>query len=102
MANLTPESFPGRSFDAQARMLALPEDTPPPMPWGIEAVARERLGPYAADLRIERRAMAMVHPSVEAMMDFQQRNVGPVVAARMVLGDRFDALAAELQAVISS
>jgi len=101
MANLTPDSFPGRSFDVQARMLALPDDAPRPMLWGVEAVARERLGPYAADLRIERRAMVMVHPSVDAMLEFQQRNVGPVVAARMVLGDRFEALAAELRAVMS-
>ena len=48
MANLTPDSFPGRAFDVQARALALPDDTPRPMLWGVEEMAREWLRPHAA------------------------------------------------------
>jgi SAM-dependent methyltransferase len=101
MANWTPDSYPGRSSATLFRYLPAPEDVPRPMEWGVEDVVRERLGPHAAQLRIERRVFEMVHDSVDAMLEFQQRNMGPLAAARMALGERFADVASDLRAVIT-
>ena len=51
--------------------------------------------------RITRRVVVMEHPSVDAMLALVSENLGPVVAARMALGDRFAELMARLRDVIA-
>ena len=95
LANWTPESFPGRTMGiVSSFMPPLPEGIPAPTDWGIEACVRERLGD---DVTITRRVMVMEHASVEAMFTFVTENLGPVVAARMALGERFNDVAARLR-----
>jgi hypothetical protein len=69
------------------------------MEWGVEEIVRDRLGPHAAELHIERRVFEMIHDSVDALLDFQERNLGPLAAARMALGGRFENLHRELCAL---
>ena len=78
-----------------------PEGMPAATEWGVEEVVRERLGPYATDVRVEERSVTMIHASVDAMLDFQRRNNGPCIAATMVLGDRARELVAALREVIA-
>lgn len=67
----------------------------------MEDAVRARLDGFAADIRVDRRAVTIEHPSVEAMWEFQRRNAGPLVAARMALGDRFEELAAKARGLIA-
>jgi ubiquinone/menaquinone biosynthesis C-methylase UbiE len=102
LANWTPESFIGRAVATVSSFMPPPPDgVPAATQWGVEEVVRERLADYADDVGIERRTVAMVHPSVDAMLEFQRRNNGPCIAASMVLGDRAPELAAALRDVIA-
>ena len=102
LANWTPESFIGRAIAATAALMPPPpEGVPAPTDWGVEGVVRERLADLASDVRVERRSVAMTHPSVDAMLEFQRLHNGPFVAASMVLGDRFPELVATLRGVLA-
>ena len=95
LANWTPESFPGRTMaTVSSFMPPLPAGIPAPTDWGVEECVRDRLGD---DVTITRRVMVMEHESVEAMFTFVSQNLGPLVAARMALGDRFDEVEARLR-----
>ena len=99
MANWTPESFPGRTMaEVSSFMPPLPAGVPAPTLWGREECVRDRLGD---DVTITRRTVVMEHPSVDAMLAFVAQNLGPVVAARMALGDRFPELADRLRDTIA-
>ena len=101
LANWTPGSFIGRAVaTVSSFMPPPPEGVPAATEWGVEEVVRERLGSSAADVRVERRSVAMIHPSVDAMLEFQRRNNGPCIAASMVLGDRARELMSALREVI--
>ena len=101
LANWTPGSFIGRAIaTVSSFMPPPPEGVPVATEWGVEEIVRERLGAYAADVRVERRSVAMIHPSVDAMLEFQRRNNGPFVAASMALGDRAPELVAALREVL--
>jgi len=101
LANWTREGFIGRVIaTVSSFMPSPPEGVPAATECGVEEVVRERLGAYAADVRVERRSVVMIHPSVDAMLEFQRRSNGPCIAASMVLGDRAPELAAALREVI--
>ncbi len=55
MANWTPGGFIGQVFALGARYIPPPEGIPAPVLWGDEAVARQRLGRYATEVRTTRR-----------------------------------------------
>ncbi len=96
MANWTERSFPGCLMLTMARhMPEPPVPAPRPLKWGEEDVLRQRLGLHSEDLRIERHALCMAYASPEEMWEFMQRVNGPLVAARMLLADRYDAFAEE-------
>jgi ubiquinone/menaquinone biosynthesis C-methylase UbiE len=102
LANWEPDSFPGRSHATVASFMPpLPDGIPAFTDWGIEACVRDRLAPLTSDLRVTRRVVVMEHPSVAAMLAHVSENLGPVVAARMALGDRFTELSARLGEVIA-
>jgi ubiquinone/menaquinone biosynthesis C-methylase UbiE len=101
LANWTPESFIGRAIATVASFMPPPPaGVPAATEWGVEEVVRERLGAYAADVRVERRSVAMIHASVDAMLEFQRRSNGPCIAASMVLGERAPELAGALREVL--
>lgn len=96
MANWTPEGYIGRFHGhLTARLPPSPENVPSPLHWGIEDVVRSRLEQLAAKLGVERHAVRMAHASVDEMWAFLEHNNGPLVAARMALGDNYGPLAAD-------
>lgn len=101
LANWTPESFPGRLLTLFAARMPPPPGVPRPVEWGREEVVRARLRGLAAEVRVERRAVAMAHSSPEALLDFRLRNSSSLVVARETLGDRFADLVAEIGALIA-
>jgi len=102
LANWEPESFPGRTHATVASFMPpRPDGIPLFTDWGIEACVRDRLAPHTSDLRITRRVVVMEHPSVDAMLAHVSENLGPVVAARMALGDRAAELMGRLRDVIA-
>jgi ubiquinone/menaquinone biosynthesis C-methylase UbiE len=102
LANWTPESFAGRAAATISSFMPPPPDgVSPAFLWGVEDVARERLAAHASDVRVQRRTLTKVHPSIDAMVEFQARNNGPWIAASMVLGNRAPELAAALRDVIT-
>ena len=102
MANWAPDSFAGRAHAATSSFMPpRPDGIPVPSDWGIEECVRERLGELTDEVRITRRIVVMTHPSVEAMLTFVTENLGPVAAARMALGDRFEELAGSLREAIA-
>jgi len=101
LATWLPVGYVGRLIaTVSSHMPAPPEGVPSPIDWGVDGVVRERLDGLAAGVLVERREVTTEHPSVEAMCEFQLSHAGPLVAARMALGDRFEALAAEVRSLI--
>jgi SAM-dependent methyltransferase len=102
LAAWTPDGFIGRVIAAVSSFMPPPpEGVPPSTLWGVEEVVRERLAGLAADVRVERGAVTMAHPSVDAMLEFQRLHNGPCIAASMVLGERFGELLAAMRGVIT-
>ena len=82
MANWGPYGSQGEMFELMSRYgPALPEGVPNPRDWGIEEIARERLGPYASSLQMDRVTTRWQFESFEqAMQTFG--SAGPSVAMR--------------------
>ncbi|HEX2125018.1 MAG TPA: methyltransferase domain-containing protein [Thermoleophilaceae bacterium] len=75
MANWRPEGFQARFFQTMDKFRGpAPEGVPPPPLWGVEEVVRERLGPYAAEVRVEPAAVPWRFESVQAMAEFFQKS----------------------------
>ena len=82
MANWTPESFIAKQFAAGNRYIPPPEGVPPPVLWGSERVARERLGPYASAIETSRQTANFDFPfSPRDVVDFFTRYFGPTQMA---------------------
>lgn len=62
MANWTPESFTGEMFALGARYLPPPSGVLPPVLWGREETARERLGDFTSSIETVRRRISMEFP----------------------------------------
>ena len=79
MANWTPEGFVGKMFALGARHVAPPEGVPPPILWGDEKIARERLGRGTSSVTIMRRTLKFVFPFAAAgVVEFYREYFGPV------------------------
>ena len=82
MANWTQQGFTGKVFALGARYLPPPEGVPPPILWGDEQIVRERLGPYASDIRTARRAMQLDFPfSPREVVAYFREYFGPIKMA---------------------
>ncbi len=100
MANWTPEGFLGRLF------LLLAKYSPPnahvdgPVSWGDEAILKRRLGPYAKDIRIKRKAVWFRSLSPDHWVEFMKTYFGPAILAfehsPAAAGDRLAAEMAQL------
>jgi ubiquinone/menaquinone biosynthesis C-methylase UbiE len=92
----TPEGAVGDVFAASAaHMPPPPADAQPPILWGTEAHVREMF-PQAEAFSFERHSATIEWESPRAFADDFFERFGPLVAARQMLGERFEALATAL------
>jgi SAM-dependent methyltransferase len=82
MANWTPESFVGKSFQLNNRHLPPPPGIPAPVLWGREDVVRERFG-AGVDLQMQKRIVLFDMPGTSAAeaVDFFRQYFGPTQVA---------------------
>jgi SAM-dependent methyltransferase len=99
MANWTPEGFIGQVFKVGARYIPPPEGVPPPALWGIEDVARKRLGPYASEIQFTKRMAEFNFPfPPAAVVEFFREYFGPIkIAFSRLDASQHPAYAADLE-----
>jgi len=82
MANWIPEGFVAKQFALGNRYNPPPEGIPAPVLWGNEQVARERLGPYASEIRTARRISPFDLPfTPKEVVKFFREHFGPTQVA---------------------
>lgn len=82
MANWTPAGFIGKVFALGARYIPPPEGIPAPVLWGDEAVARQRLGAHASEIRTARRMAEFDFPFPPSeVVGFFREYFGPTKVA---------------------
>jgi SAM-dependent methyltransferase len=82
MANWTPTGFVGRMFKTVAGYVPPPADMPPPVLWGVDATARQRLQDGFSKLEINERNITFKFPFPPADVVEHFRNYfGPVQKA---------------------
>ncbi len=103
LASWTPDGFVGRMFATLSGHLPPPPAIAQrPTLWGDEAHVRALLGGQIL-LALERRVVELVAPSAEAMVARQEERFGPLVVARRLLpAERYDALVADLRALLAA
>jgi hypothetical protein len=78
-----------------------PDYAEPPILWGTEAHVREMF-PQARDFSFERESATIDWESPRAFGEYFFARFGPLVTARQMLGDGFEALGEELIAVFEA
>jgi SAM-dependent methyltransferase len=79
LANWTPEGFIGKMFALGARHVAPPEGVPPPILWGDEKVASQRLGAGTSMVATTRRTLKFDFPFGPAgVVEFFREYFGPI------------------------
>jgi len=102
LANWTPGGFVGQMFALFSERMPAPPPPMPPSRWGDESHVRALLGGQTL-LAIERRTVDLVSASMEEWMADYERQFGPMVLAQQVLdADAYDALKAQLIALVES
>jgi 2-polyprenyl-3-methyl-5-hydroxy-6-metoxy-1,4-benzoquinol methylase len=82
MANWTPQSFVAKLFAVGNRYLPPPEGLPAPVLWGDEHAVRQRLGPYASEIRTNRRMADLDYPfAPREVVEFFSQYFGPTKSA---------------------
>ena len=66
LAAWIPRGLPGRMDELTERFAPLPEGVPQPERWGVEKVARRRLGPLLEDLQLRTRTLPLRFDSADA------------------------------------
>ncbi len=64
-----PRGLPGRMDELVERFAPLPDGVPQPDRWGVEEVARRRLGPLLEDLQLRTRTLPLRFDSPDALFD---------------------------------
>ena len=96
----SPEGLVGRMFALTGSyMPPPPEDFQPPILWGAEAHVRELFEPLGFELEFEPKLNVFTHDSVEGYSEHFAQNFGPMVTAKAALGERFNELRTELDAL---
>jgi 2-polyprenyl-3-methyl-5-hydroxy-6-metoxy-1,4-benzoquinol methylase len=81
MANWTPDSFVGKSFQVTGKHIAPPTEIPAPTLWGREEVVRERFA-TSFTLQMQKRVVLIdLRLSPEAAVDFFSQYFGPTQIA---------------------
>ena len=78
LANWTPDGFVGELFRVIGRFVPPPAGLTPPAAWGTEMRLVELFGPYASDIRTERKQFVFRNLSAEHWIDTFRRYYGPV------------------------
>ena len=92
-ATWTPEGVTGAVFKAASSYMPPPPDyAAPPILWGREEHVRAMFGAVATRFAFERHVNRVERDSVEGFAEFFLGRFGPLVTARAMLGERFDAL----------
>ncbi len=93
----TPEGASGEVMRTAGSYMPPPPDyASPPMLWGTEDHVREMFGSVATDFDFECHSTTIEAESVEGFLDVFAENFGPLVAAKQMLGPRFDELRTEI------
>jgi SAM-dependent methyltransferase len=103
MANWTPSGFVGKMFALTAKHAPPPPGMPPPIEWGIDAIVRQRLGPFSTRIETVARPVDFDYafPPREVVQYFREY-FGPMKTAFARLdADAQDAFAADLEALWS-
>lgn len=101
MASWTPNGFIGQLVRTVAgHVPAAPGGFPPPTEWGEESTAVRRLAALAAGVETTHSALPITHESPDALITHYERSNGPIVAARMLLRDRYPDLVRDIRELI--
>jgi ubiquinone/menaquinone biosynthesis C-methylase UbiE len=100
MANWRPEGFQGGFFRVMNKWRPPPEGVEPSALWGLEEHVRERFGPYADEIRVERRALAWRFESLQEMGQFFV-NSGPGASAAGLSQEQQHEMGLELAALVN-
>jgi len=99
-ATWTPEGVAGGIFAASAEYMPPPPDyASPPILWGTEEHVRELFGDGATGFEFERRVNWVEADSLESWADFFMDRFPAMVAAQVMLGDRFGELREKVVAI---
>ena len=69
LAAWIPRGLPGRMHELTERFAPLPDGVPQPDRWGVEEVARRRLGPLLEDLQLRTRTLPLRFDSPDAAFE---------------------------------
>jgi ubiquinone/menaquinone biosynthesis C-methylase UbiE len=85
LATWPPGGFSAGIFELGAKYSPGPEDVPPPILWGDEAVVRERLEGHASRVEITSGTIDIGFPSLDAALDFYELNAPNIATARELM-----------------
>jgi ubiquinone/menaquinone biosynthesis C-methylase UbiE len=77
LANWTPDGFVGRLFEVVSAAVPPPAGLRSPMEWGTEPRLVELFGPYASDIRTQRRTYTFRYRSAEHWIEVFRTFYGP-------------------------
>jgi SAM-dependent methyltransferase len=92
LAAWVPRGLPGRIDDLVERFAPLPEGVPHPDRWGVEEVARRRLGPLLEDFQVRTRTLPLRFDSSDAAFEAMVRPYPIDEQDREALRPRFERL----------
>jgi SAM-dependent methyltransferase len=78
LASWTPDGFVGQLFRELGRFSPPPAGVMPPTAWGNETRIVELFGPFAVDIRTERRQYVFRHLSAGHWIEVFRRDYGPI------------------------
>jgi ubiquinone/menaquinone biosynthesis C-methylase UbiE len=86
----TPEGLIGQMFKTVGSFMPPPPEgvLPPPL-WGTEKHVRALFEPLGFELMFERKVNVFVHESFDEYNEHFEKNFGPMVMAKALLGERF-------------
>ncbi|HEX6790277.1 MAG TPA: class I SAM-dependent methyltransferase [Candidatus Krumholzibacteria bacterium] len=87
LANWTPDGFIGEFFKLVGRFAPPPAGVRPPAQWGTETRLVELFGPYASDIRAERKQFVWREHSAQSWIDTFRTYYGPVHRAFLSLDE---------------
>jgi SAM-dependent methyltransferase len=100
LGNWAADSYIGRFWTAMGPYMPKPPAyASPPPGWGRVEHVRELFAEHPVDLSITRETLHFEDASPEAFIDFFATDYGPLLQARLALGERWPALRAELVAL---
>ena len=95
-----PDGLVGAMFAITAsRMPPPPPGVQPPPLWGDESHVRELMEPLGVELEFSRQTNVFEHEDIDAYFDHMEANFGPMVTARAALGEAWNGVREETDAL---